>query len=77
MLRTGLSLACLPTALAVYREVRDSYKAFIMADLVVSWPSLLSARYSILLFYSFERDLNSSERREVNIALITLRTSVF
>jgi hypothetical protein len=50
MLRTGtgLSLACLPTALAVYREVRDSYKAFILADLVVSWPTLLSARYSIL-----------------------------
>jgi hypothetical protein len=52
MLRTGLSLACLPTALAVYREVRDSYKAFILADLVVSWPTLLSARYSIYLFFT-------------------------
>jgi hypothetical protein len=59
MLRAGLSLACLPTALAVYREVRDSYKAFILADLVVSWPTLLSARYvhctvSSCFFHSFE-----------------------
>jgi hypothetical protein len=57
MLRTGLSLACLPTALAVYREVRDSYKAFILADLVVSWPTLLSARYVpylLVFFYSFK-----------------------
>jgi hypothetical protein len=53
MLRTGLSLACLPTALAVYREVRDSYKAFILADLVVSWPTLLSARYSIFFLFFF------------------------
>lgn len=40
----GVPLACLPTALAVYREVRESYKTFILADLVVSWPRLLSAR---------------------------------
>jgi hypothetical protein len=41
----GLPLACLPTALAVYREVRDSYKNFIISDLVVSWPNLLMSRY--------------------------------
>ena len=40
----GLPLACLPTALAVYREVRDSYKTFVLSDLVVSWPGLLAAR---------------------------------
>jgi hypothetical protein len=84
MLRTGLSLACLPTALAVYREVRDSYKAFILADLVVSWPTLLSARYSIfflsflpLLGPGWLKNRKRSKESESDIALIILWNSIF
>ena len=40
----ALPLACLPSLLAVYREVRDSYKGLVMADYLVSWTQLVTAR---------------------------------
>ena len=40
----GLPLACLPSLLAVYREVRDTYKSLVMADYLVSWTQLVTAR---------------------------------
>ena len=40
----GLPLALLPTLLAVYRDVRDTYKVLVAEGYCVSWSTLLTAR---------------------------------
>jgi len=40
----GLPLALLPTLLAVYRDVRDTYKLLVVEGYCVSWSTLLTAR---------------------------------
>ena len=40
----GLPLALLPTLLAVYRDVRDTYKLLVAEGYCVSWSTLLTAR---------------------------------
>ena len=40
----GLPLALLPTLLAVYRDVRDTYKLLVVQGYAVSWSSLLTLR---------------------------------
>ena len=40
----GLPLALLPTLLAVYRDVRDTYKLMVMQGHCVSWSTMLSQK---------------------------------
>ena len=40
----GLPLALLPTLLAVYRDVRDTFKLLVVQGYAVSWSSLLTLR---------------------------------
>ena len=39
----GLLFACLPSLLAVYREVRDTCMSLVTADYLVSWNQLITA----------------------------------
>ena len=70
----GLPLACLPSLLAVYREVRDTYKSLVMADYLVSWTQLVTARLRSTGLASSPSALLSCERLDALVQLLLEET---
>ena len=70
----GLPLACLPTLLAVYREVRDTYKSLVMSDYLVSWTQLVTARLRSTGLASSPSALLSCERLDALVQLLLEET---